>query len=154
MNINEKGKVSLKEGAINFFKGIFNYLGRSTRRGLCWGLLVAMIIYSQLGIWFEGLIQDTQLTQLCYILLAIITIILMLMFLAAFFRRMRDLGINGRATTVLVILQLIMLFIPGLNLISIFSILVFIGLAIFTPTNQFVRKEAGNGFVNFIFVRK
>lgn len=44
--IYEEGKISFKEGCIDYFKGLFNIFGRTTRKGLLCGLLMEFTVIS------------------------------------------------------------------------------------------------------------
>lgn len=43
MHIFEQGTVKIKEALIDFYKGIFNFLGVTTRRGFDWGILIGFL---------------------------------------------------------------------------------------------------------------
>lgn len=129
--IEERGKVSLKTAWLDFFKGYFDFKGRSTRAGYWWVqlfLVILSIIFIAFLIWpfFSALLTvsgngeltapDTEemlkklfLKALVPLVVGVIVALALLIpSLALTVRRNRDVGLRGRGQLVLWILYIIL----------------------------------------------
>lgn len=151
MHIFEQGTVKIKEALIDFYKGIFNFLGVTTRRGFAWGILIGFLC---LFPFFYLLIAlSSKFQEFSVICLIIIAVIFTLACYAASFRRLRDIGFKARTVLIIKILQLILLFVPVLDFVSMLSIIAMICITIFVPSGEF-KIQNENKFLEFWMVKK
>lgn len=129
--IEERGKVSLKTAWGDFFKGYFDFKGRSTRAGYWWVqlfLVILSILFVAFLIWpfissllasvasgqdfettAEDLIGKTLLKVLVPLIIGLlVSLALIIPSLALTVRRNRDVGLRGRGQLVLLVLYIIL----------------------------------------------
>lgn len=153
MHIFENGKVNIKESTIDFFKGIFNYLGVTTRRGFGWGVWIGFLWLIPLILILDVFNTASKYTTFAAIGMDIVLLIYLLAYLAAYFRRMRDIGFKARATLIIMILQFVLLFIPIIDILVMISMLAMPLIALFVPSGQF-KVDSDNKFLQFMMVKK
>lgn len=153
MHILEKGKVTIKEATIDFFKGIFNYLGVTTRRGFGWGLSIGFLWLIPLILILDVFIEASKCVTFAAIGMDIIMLIYFMMYLAAYFRRMRDIGFKARTTLAIMVIQIIFLFVPIIDMLALLSMFAMPWIAIFVPSGQF-KTNSSNKFLQFMMVKK
>lgn len=153
MQIIEKGKITIKQSLIDFFKGIFNYLGVTTRRGLGWGSLIGFGCLIPLILIFDIFYDDSKYTTFALIGLLIVMLFYFLTYLAAYFRRMRDIGFKARTILIIVFLQRLLLFVPILNFLAAISIFAMPWIALLVPSGQ-LKTNSDNKLLRFMMVQK
>lgn len=153
MHILEKGKVTIREATIDFFKGIFNYLGVTTRRGFGWGLSIGFLWLIPLILILDVFIEASKYVTFAAIGMDVIMLAYFMMYLAAYFRRMRDIGFKARATLAIMVVQIILLFVPIIDILALLSMFAMPWIAIFVPSGQF-KTNSPNKFLQFMMVKK
>ena len=83
----------------------------------------------------------------------IIMLIYFMMYLAAYFRRMRDIGFKARTTLAIMVIQIIFLFVPIIDMLALLSMFAMPWIAIFVPSGQF-KTNSSNKFLQFMMVKK
>lgn len=153
MHIFEKGKVTIKEATVDFFKGTFNYLGVTTRRGFDWGLSIGLLWLVPLILLFSTINDASRFNTFAETCLGLIMLFYFLAYIAAYFRRMRDIGFKARTTLLIFILQFILLFIPVIDILAMLSMFAMPWIAVFVPSGQF-KTDSSNKFLQFLMVKK
>lgn len=153
MQVVERGKITIKQALIDFFKGIFNYLGVTTRRGLGWGSLIGFFCLIPLILIFDIFYEDSKYTTFALVGLLVIMGLYFLACLATYFRRMRDIGFKTRTVLIITLLQRILLFIPVVSFVSALSIFAMPWIALLVPSGQF-KTNSDNKFLQFMMVQK
>lgn len=75
MHIFEQGTVKIKEALIDFYKGMFNFLGVTTRRGFGWGILIGFLCLFPFFYLLIALSSKFQeFSVICLIIIAMICI--------------------------------------------------------------------------------
>lgn len=108
--VSEKGKVSFSLAMNDFFKGYFDFRGRSTRAGYWWPKLGIALIYIAL-IFFdvvgsvEGNFNDPWYRDIITVVMVIFTISLIVPNTTLSVRRLRDVGLRSKTILALFILS-------------------------------------------------
>lgn len=155
----EKRKVTFLEAVKDFWKGYFDFRGRSKRSGYWWAILFIYLVYAilitlgDIGFKSKSVIANGfgGVAILIWLIFALATIIPKLMLS---FRRWRDVGLTGKC----ILLYFIMIVSAGVisssytrfgnMLLSLFSILSFV--LYLLPSNQLTTKS-NNGILRFLF---
>ncbi|MGY3704190.1 hypothetical protein BW731_09895 [Vagococcus martis] len=98
--IEQKGRVTFGEAVSDFFKGYFDFSGRTTRAGYWWAQLSIVIVYIILYIWTISTVIGSiygEPNMLPIILLVLFTLAIIIPSISIQVRRLRDLGIKGKA---------------------------------------------------------
>ncbi|MGX4685693.1 DUF805 domain-containing protein [Vagococcus sp. JNUCC 83] len=98
--IEQKGKVTFSQATGDFFKGYFDFRGRTTRAGYWWAQLAIVLVYVVLYIWtISSLVSSIygEPNIMPIILLVLFTLAIIVPSLSIQVRRLRDLGIKGKA---------------------------------------------------------
>lgn len=142
--IEERRKVSLKTAWMDFFKGYFDFKGRSTRAGYWWVqlfLIILSIIFIAFLIWpfFSALLTtasnggdiDTEANEIIgkaflkvlvpLVVGLIVALALLIPSVALTVRRNRDVGLRGRGQLVLWILYIILNSVTATNIATSFQ---------------------------------
>lgn len=105
------GKVTIKTAFRDYFKGYFDFMGRSTRAGYWWVMgIIIVILYIPLFILLGQLLitkgQVAGINPWIYLgIFAIIAVGIFIPTLALSIRRYRDAGLNGRGAVTLWVLN-------------------------------------------------
>ncbi|WP_424349078.1 DUF805 domain-containing protein [Latilactobacillus sp. 5-91] len=113
------GKVTIKTAFRDYFKGYFDFMGRSTRAGYWWVMIIVMLFLFIPGFILLGqflmakvagqvgtaVAQSGQLGLGFSYLVVIIALALFIPTLALTIRRYRDAGLNGRGAVTLWIIN-------------------------------------------------
>lgn len=113
------GKVTIKTAFRDYFKGYFDFMGRSTRAGYWWVMIIVMLFLFIPGFILLGqfliakvpgqagtvVAQSGQLGLGFSYLVVIIALVLFIPTLALTIRRYRDAGLNGRGAVTLWVLN-------------------------------------------------
>lgn len=161
----EEGKVSFSQAVRDFWKGYFDFKGRSTRAGYWWAVLFEWLVLLGLGLLgcLFMLISGMQVYML--IMAGLLFFIAMIIFgfatiIPTFmvqFRRWRDAGLTNAAIIILFILPICFAVITGYYskvggvLTSIVSLITFV--ITLLPTDQ-LTVNTDNAFLNFLFRTK
>lgn len=157
----EKGKVTFKQAFKDFWKGYFDFKGRTTRAGYWWAMLAAYLIILVLAfiVTMCGMLS-TKLSGLAvaaFIVIFIMSLAMTIPILMVSFRRWRDAGLSNKGVATLFIIEVL------LNVIGIFyddfanialsitGIITFI--ITLLPTDKLTVKTT-NAFLNFLFRSK
>ena len=163
--IQEKGKISPFRAIADFFKGYFNFRGRTTRAAFWWTLLFLWLVFLILGLMyavFELIINSFfNLSQLSFSVNPFLYVIILLAtgifipILAMISRRLFDIGLTGKSVFFWIVGLALVKFLglsfqvldnPTLNYI--FFMLTFFFLVAFfifslLPTHYFYRTAVG-----------
>lgn len=105
------GKVTIKTAFRDYFKGYFDFMGRSTRAGYWWVMgIIILILYIPLFILLGQLLitkgHVAGINPWIYLgIFAIIAVGIFIPTLALSIRRYRDVGLNGRGAVTLWVLN-------------------------------------------------
>ena len=105
------GKVTIKTAFRDYFKGYFDFMGRSTRAGYWWVMgIIILILYIPLFILLGQLLitkgHVAGINHWIYLgIFAIIAVGIFIPTLALSIRRYRDAGLNGRGAVTLWVLN-------------------------------------------------
>lgn len=105
------GKVTIKTAFRDYFKGYFDFMGRSTRAGYWWVMgVIILILYIPLFILLGQLLitkgHVAGINPWIYLgIFAIIAVGIFIPTLALSIRRYRDVGLNGRGAVTLWVLN-------------------------------------------------
>lgn len=105
------GKVTIKTAFRDYFKGYFDFMGRSTRAGYWWVMgIIILVLYIPLFILLGQLLitkgQVVGINPWIYLgIFAIIAVGIFIPTLALSIRRYRDAGLNGRGAVTLWIIN-------------------------------------------------
>lgn len=105
------GKVTIKTAFRDYFKGYFDFMGRSTRAGYWWVMgIIILVLYIPLFILLGQLLitkgQVAGINPWIYLgIFAIIAVGIFIPTLALSIRRYRDAGLNGRGAVTLWVLN-------------------------------------------------
>ena len=113
----EKGKVTFKEAIRDFWKGYFDFRGRSKRSGYWWAVLFTGIVYIILrSIGIIGIMSTSNTAQgigiISIFALMIFILITILPNLMLSLRRWRDVGLSNKGITIYFVLM------TGVNIMS------------------------------------
>ncbi|MGM0168502.1 hypothetical protein IGI39_004257 [Enterococcus sp. AZ135] len=107
--ISEQGKVSFSQAVKDFFKGYFDFRGRSTRAGYWWATLGIVLAYIVLAIitiissqnreYYESPINSFML-----VVIILFSLALLVPALALQVRRLRDVGLKSKAILAMYVL--------------------------------------------------
>lgn len=153
MTIIERGKITIKQALIDFFKGMLNYLGVTTRRGFGWGTLIGLLCLIPIILIFDVFNDYSKYTTFALIGLLVIMCFYFLACLATYFRRMRDIGFKARTVLIITLLQRLLLFVPIVNFLAALSIFAMPWIALLVPSGQF-KTNSDNKFLQFMMVQK
>ena len=116
--INEKGYISFKQAFIDFWTGIVDFEGKTTRSGYWWGVLTGVVTQLLLILILAVImiaLPDTNTAYIISIVLAVIimllTLIVLLPLITLQIRRLHDIGLNYKAIIVFYSLLIILHFI-------------------------------------------
>ena len=147
--IDEAGKITAKQALCDFWVGFFDYMGKTTRRGYGWAVLWCTGIYFVSSYISSLFFNYTSFYKVGVCIVVITFLIFLIGILALSFRRLRDIGINGRATLCLIAINLLFsVFLPIFDLILIIALNLSI---ILVPSGKW-KTTSQNGFMKFIFV--
>ncbi|KRM53244.1 DUF805 domain-containing protein [Ligilactobacillus araffinosus] len=157
--IEESGEISFKQAFIDFWRGLFSFGGRSTRKGYWYGVLmmpltILMVVTG--GIVTLNIILAMTLNKVVGSFLIISLLIETVVYItisigstALFFRRMRDVGFKTAPLVIWIVITVLFLRVPLLGfVIRVINIWLLYVLSV--PTGHFV-KEYQNGFMKFLF---
>ena len=127
--------------------------GKVGQGGARWGLSIGFLWLIPLILILDVFIEASKYVTFAAIGMDVIMLAYFMMYLAAYFRRMRDIGFKARATLAIMVVQIILLFVPIIDILALLSMFAMPWIAIFVPSGQF-KTNSSNKFLQFMMVKK
>ncbi|MFK5676367.1 DUF805 domain-containing protein [Ligilactobacillus sp. LYQ60] len=134
--IDEHGKVTFWQAGSDYFHGLFNFKGRTTRRGLAWTLIGAFVVIAFMQNILDGLTTYWQYGNISNVVENVLTWVIILSLVPVIIRRFRDAGVKGWAAFIGLVVTFV--FMMVLDLLGLIMLGCLLGIMIFVPTDKLV----------------
>ncbi|MFK5705444.1 DUF805 domain-containing protein [Ligilactobacillus sp. LYQ139] len=134
--IDEHGKVTFRQAGSDYFHGLFNFKGRTTRRGLAWTLIGAFVVIAFMQNILDGLTTYWQYGNISNVVENVLTWVIILSLVPVIIRRFRDAGVKGWAAFIGLVVTFV--FMMVLDLLGLIMLGCLLGIMIFVPTDKLV----------------
>lgn len=132
--IDEHGKVTFRQAGSDYFHGLFDFKGRTTRRGLAWTLIGAFAVMAFMQNILDGLTTYWQYGNISNVVENVLTWVIILSLVPVIIRRFRDAGVKGWAAFIGLVVTLV--FMMVLDLLGLIMLGCLLGIMIFVPTDK------------------
>lgn len=132
--IDEHGKVTFRQAGSDYFHGLFDFKGRTTRRGLAWTLIGALIVMAFMLRGLDFLTTYWQYGNIAGVVEDVLTWLIILVVVPVIIRRFRDAGVKGWVAFIGLVVTLV--FMMVLDILGLIMLGCLLGIMIFVPTDK------------------
>lgn len=129
----EQGKVTFWQALRDYFRGLCNVQGRTTRRGIAWTLIAAFYLITIIQFPLRRLTTYWQFSIVSAVISNGLTWLIILSLVPVVIRRLRDAGIKGWPAFIWLVLGLLLSVFGGVGFILLACL---VGVMLFVPTDK------------------